>query len=87
MERQAPAHAILPPLPFSLLNQSFHPDLRSWSAHYKGVTCLAFSESGLLLLSGAEDTLACVWPMAELLDVAADASDPAYHRPQPLHSW
>ena len=63
------------------------PSPRSWSGHYKGVTCLAFTESGLTLLSGAEDTTACVWLLPELLDVAADASDPAFHRPQPLHSW
>ncbi|GAX86274.1 hypothetical protein CEUSTIGMA_g13686.t1 [Chlamydomonas eustigma] len=61
--------------------------VRSWAAHYKGVTCLAFDESGLMLFSGAQDTLACVWLLAELLDVAVDSSDPSYHRPQPLYSW
>ena len=40
-----------------------------------------------MLLSGAEDTLACAWLLPDLLDVEADSSDPAYHRPQPLHSW
>ncbi len=63
------------------------PSLRSWSAHYKGITCLAFDESGLLLLTGAEDTVVCAWLLAELLDVGADVSAPAYHRPQPMHSW
>ncbi len=78
-------HALADAHWISTLSRSPYP--RSWAAHYKGVTCLAFSESGLILLSGAEDTLACAWLMVELLDVAADVSDPAYHRPQPLHSW
>ena len=34
-----------------------------------------------------QDTLANAWLLPELLDVEADVSDPAYHRPQPLHSW
>ncbi|KAG1674968.1 hypothetical protein FOA52_014763 [Chlamydomonas sp. UWO 241] len=61
--------------------------LRSWGAHYKGVSCLSFNDSGSVLFSGAEDTLACAWLLAELLDVTQDPSDAAYLRPQPLHSW
>lgn len=75
---------------FHVLNSVFLPpllQLRSWGAHYKGITCLAFSESGLMLFSGAEDTLASCWLLGELLDPLRDPSSPDYHRPQPLHSW
>ena len=42
-----------------------------------------------MLLSGGEDTLVHVWPLAELLDPLqlADPHSPAFARPTPLHAW
>ena len=37
--------------------------LRVWSAHYKPVTCLVFSEDESLLISGADDGFVNVWPL------------------------
>ena len=48
---------------------------------------MAFQESGLMLLSGGEDTLVCAWLLSELLDVAQDTTSAQYSRPQPLYSW
>lgn len=59
--------------------------LRSWPAHYKAVSCLAFLEAGGILVSGGEDTLANVWVLADVLDAAADwSSNP---RVSPFQSW
>ncbi|GFH21551.1 uncharacterized protein HaLaN_18880 [Haematococcus lacustris] len=61
--------------------------LRSWPAHYKAVTCLAFTCSASLLVSGSEDTLVSSWLLHDLLDASQDLGSPADSRPLPLHSW
>ncbi|KAG2429250.1 hypothetical protein HXX76_011019 [Chlamydomonas incerta] len=63
--------------------------MRAWAAHYKAATALLFVGSCGLLLSGGEDTLVHVWPLAQLLDpaTAADPHSPAFARPAPLHAW
>ena len=33
----------------------------------QAVTCLAFADGGTVLVSGAEDTLVCVWLLSEVL--------------------
>ncbi|GAB4815509.1 hypothetical protein N2152v2_002555 [Parachlorella kessleri] len=48
--------------------------LRSWPAHYKAVTVLAFNDSGSILVSGGEDTLVNAWLLAEVLDSSAGSS-------------
>ncbi|XVE94913.1 hypothetical protein REPUB_Repub02eG0050700 [Reevesia pubescens] len=35
--------------------------LKKWHAHYRGVTCLVFSEDDSLLISGSEDRCVRVW--------------------------
>ncbi|WIA20965.1 hypothetical protein OEZ85_005302 [Tetradesmus obliquus] len=67
--------------------------LRSWPAHYKAVSCLAFSDSGGLLVSAGEDTLVAAWLLAEVLDeqrdgpAAAAAAAVGMARVEPLHTW
>jgi WD40 repeat protein len=74
--------------------------LRAWHAHYKAVSCLAFSDGGGVLLSGGEDTLVHSWLLAELLDArrdsggsgaagaaAAAAAVAGGARAEPLHTW
>uniref|UniRef100_A0A383WA77 Uncharacterized protein n=1 Tax=Tetradesmus obliquus TaxID=3088 RepID=A0A383WA77_TETOB len=66
--------------------------LRSWPAHYKAVSCLAFSDSGGLLVSAGEDTLVAAWLLAEVLDEqrdgpAAAAAAVGMARVEPLHTW
>ncbi|KAK9826171.1 hypothetical protein WJX81_003129 [Elliptochloris bilobata] len=56
--------------------------LRSWPAHYKAVTALAFAEGGRLLLSAGGDTLAAAWQLLDVLDAPASPAPPA-----PLFSW
>ncbi|MEW5316242.1 MAG: hypothetical protein WDW38_007623 [Sanguina aurantia] len=61
--------------------------LRTWAAHYKAVSVLAFAEGGSVLVSGGDDTLVNVWLLADLLDVGLDPMSAEYSRPQPLHAW
>ncbi|PRW33905.1 ROOT INITIATION DEFECTIVE 3 [Chlorella sorokiniana] len=62
--------------------------LRTWPAHYKAVTCLAFSDSGAVLVTGGEDTLVNAWLLADVLDATAgqqlQMGGPLL---QPLASW
>ena len=38
--------------------------LRTWHAHHKAVTALAFAPDGSWLVSGGEDTTVCAWSLA-----------------------
>ncbi|TQE10674.1 hypothetical protein C1H46_003577 [Malus baccata] len=42
--------------------------LKKWHAHYRGVSCLAFSDDGSLLISGSEDGGIRVWSLIGLFD-------------------
>nr|XP_043606063.1 protein ROOT INITIATION DEFECTIVE 3 [Erigeron canadensis] len=42
--------------------------LKKWHAHYRGVTCLVFSEDQSLLISGAEDGSVRVWSLLMIFD-------------------
>jgi hypothetical protein len=61
----------------------------------QAVSCLAFSESGGILLSGGDDTMAAAWLMADILDgcaggggaVGAAGGWQAQGRVEPLHTW
>jgi pre-rRNA-processing protein IPI3 len=57
--------------------------LKSWPAHYKAVTALAFTDDDSLLLSASEDTVVHTWSLLVVLD--AFAEDPA--PPVPMYSW
>lgn len=63
--------------------------LRSWPAHYKRVTCLAFSSSGAELISGGDDTLVSAWLLVEVLDTSAPQSmhSTGPGGATPLHAW
>eukprot|EP00887_Chlorella_sp_A99_P003431 scaffold7.g3431.t1 len=62
--------------------------LKSWPAHYKAVSCLAFSDDGSVLLTGGQDTLVNAWLLAEVLDASAgQALQVGGALLQPLHSW
>ncbi|KAL4446691.1 hypothetical protein ABPG77_007935 [Micractinium sp. CCAP 211/92] len=62
--------------------------LKTWPAHYKAVTCLAWSDSGAVLVTGGEDTLVNAWLLADVLDATAgqqlQMGGPLL---QPLQSW
>jgi pre-rRNA-processing protein IPI3 len=58
--------------------------LRSWAAHYRPVTALAFSPCGGALASGGGDGVVHVWDTAAAADVAAAAGGAA---PAPAQSW
>jgi hypothetical protein len=59
----------------------------------QAVSCLAFSDSGGLLVSAGEDTLVAAWLLAEVLDEqrdgpsAAAAAAVGMARVEPLHTW
>ncbi len=71
--------------------------LRSWPAHYKRVAALAFSDSGLELVSGGDDTLVAAWLLAEVADAGGDfgsfggagggGNNTSATGPAPLHVW
>lgn len=85
-----------PPLPSTLLTP-FPPLPSPRPACPQAVSCLAFSESGGILLSGGEDTMASAWLLADVLDgtaggggaaaAAAAGGWQAQGRVEPLHSW
>lgn len=49
----------------ALRSLAWHP------AHLQAVTCLAFSDSGSVLVTGGEDTLVNAWLLADVLDATA----------------
>eukprot|EP00854_Cymbomonas_tetramitiformis_P008461 gene8461-10055_t len=58
--------------------------LRSWAAHYKGITALTFSDDDSFLITASEDTVVHVWSVLALVDAfAQDRTRP----PPPLFSW
>ena len=60
--------------------------LRVWSAHYKGVSALAFLPgAGGGLASGGQDGIIHVWDVASLVDVAAGGD--VSSSPPPYVSW
>ncbi|KAL5558834.1 hypothetical protein UlMin_035045 [Ulmus minor] len=42
--------------------------LKKWPAHYRGVTCLVFSDDDSLLISGSEDGSVKVWSLLMIFD-------------------
>ena len=56
--------------------------LRTWQAHYRGVSALCLSPDGSLLLSGGEDGVVHVWPLIAALAPAAGGG-----AARALHSW
>jgi len=62
--------------------------IRSWPAHYKRITCLAFSASGAELISGGEDTLVSAWLLVDVLDILDSVEDGDITASvAPLHAW
>lgn len=62
--------------------------LRSWPAHYKGVTSLVFTQhSGGLLLSGGEDTVVSTWLLMDVLDASLSQQAMQQQPTAPLFSW
>ncbi|CAL8463828.1 g3362 [Coccomyxa elongata] len=59
--------------------------LRSWPAHYKAVTALAFTDDGAVLVSAGEDTVACAWLLMDVLDASPEQG--ASMGPPTLQSW
>jgi hypothetical protein len=57
--------------------------LKSWPAHYKAVTALAFTDDDSLLLSASEDTVVHTWSLLVVLDAFAEDFAP----PVPMYSW
>lgn len=55
--------------------------LKKWNAHYRAVTCLVFSSSDYLLISGSEDGSIKVWSLLMLFDdeMMEQASHPYKH--------
>ncbi|KAH6556527.1 hypothetical protein KP509_1Z173300 [Ceratopteris richardii] len=61
--------------------------LRVWAAHYKAITCLAFSDDESLLISGADDGYVNVWPLLRVLDSIEDAAAQGKVQVASLYSW
>ncbi len=57
--------------------------LRTWPAHFKAVSAMAFTPDGSVLVTGGDDTVVSAWSLSTLLDPAL-ASHPS---PAPTHSW
>jgi pre-rRNA-processing protein IPI3 len=51
--------------------------LRSWPAHYRPVSALAFADGGNVLISGGDDALALCWAVADVADALPDAAPSA----------
>ncbi|BDA48951.1 WD repeat-containing protein 18 [Coccomyxa sp. Obi] len=60
--------------------------LRSWPAHYKAVTALAFTDDGAVLVSAGEDTVACAWLLMDVLD-ASPEQGASMQGPPTFQSW
>jgi pre-rRNA-processing protein IPI3 len=45
--------------------------LRSWPAHFRAVSCLAFDDTGAVLVAGGEDGVVTAWLVAEVADLMA----------------
>ncbi|CEP07614.1 hypothetical protein [Parasitella parasitica] len=62
--------------------------MRVFEAHYRRITCLAFSNDDCTLLTASEDAAVNVWLLAHLLTpVSADGYQDITARPAPLYSW
>ena len=57
--------------------------LRTWPAHFKAVSAMAFTPDGSVLVTAGDDTVVSAWTLAALLDPAL-CSHPS---PTPTHSW
>ena len=57
--------------------------LRTWPAHFKAVSAMAFTPDGSVLVTGGDDTVVSAWSLSTLLDPAL-ASHPSIN---PTHSW
>ena len=45
--------------------------VRTWPAHFKAVSAIAFNTDGSVLVTGGDDTVVSVWCLAALLDPAS----------------
>lgn len=57
--------------------------LRSWEAHYRAVSAIAFTDDGTHFVTGSEDSLLRAWPIAQILDYASGHQAP----PAAAHTW
>jgi pre-rRNA-processing protein IPI3 len=57
--------------------------VRTWPAHFKAVSAIAFNSDGSVLVTGGDDTVVSVWCLAALLDPASTSSASV----NPTHSW
>jgi pre-rRNA-processing protein IPI3 len=57
--------------------------LRSWPAHFKAVSAIAFACDGGVLVTGGEDTVVTTWSVSAALDPARGADE----APASTHSW
>ena len=57
--------------------------LRTWPAHFKAVSAMAFTPDGSVLVTGGDDTVVSAWTLATLLDPAQNS----HPSPTPAHSW
>ena len=56
--------------------------VRTWPAHFKAVSAMAFASEGSALVTAGEDTVVSAWSLATLLDPAR-----ADELPVPMHTW
>ena len=56
--------------------------VRTWPAHFKAVSAMAFASEGSALVTASEDTVVSAWSLATLLDPAR-----ADELPVPMHTW
>ena len=62
--------------------------MRVFEAHYRRITCLAFSNDDATLLTASEDAAVNVWLLAHLINpVSAEGYEDITARPAPLYSW
>lgn len=59
--------------------------LKAWNAHYKCVSCLAFTGDDAALVTGGEDAVLNVWLLADLLK--HESIDEFQSPPSPFQQW
>lgn len=55
--------------------------------YLQAVSCLAFLDTGAVLVSGGDDGLVHVWLLGELLDGSSNGAAAAHGRVQAMHTW
>lgn len=58
--------------------------LKTFKAHYRACTCLAWSECGRYLVTGGADGMVHLFPLVDLVDIATRKSKRSI---APLHTW